>query len=94
MNPGSFWPRGTKSGGSKGPSAKAVLHQLEASETAGKAEKLIDDLPLFSVAVRQELPKKTKDNPALAELGSINPDELTPREALEALYRLKALAGK
>ncbi len=74
--------------------AKAVLHQLEASETAGKAEKLIDDLPLFSVAVRQELPKKTKDNPALAELGSINPDELTPREALEALYRLKALAGK
>lgn len=74
--------------------AKAVLHQLEASEIAGKAEKLIDDLPLFSVSVRQEPPKKAKDNPALTELAKVNPDELTPREALEALYRLKALAGK
>jgi DNA mismatch repair protein MutS len=74
--------------------AKAVLHQLEAGETAGKAEKLIDDLPLFSAAVRQEAPKKAKDNPALAELIKVNPDELTPREALDFLYRLKTLAGK
>jgi DNA mismatch repair protein MutS len=29
-----------------------------------------------------------------AALGKINPDEMTPREALEALYRLKGLAGK
>jgi DNA mismatch repair protein MutS len=29
-----------------------------------------------------------------AELEGINPDNLSPREALEALYRLKALAGK
>jgi hypothetical protein len=26
-------------------------------------------------------------------LGDINPDALSPREALEALYRLKTLAG-
>ena len=74
--------------------AKAVLHQLEAGETASKAEKLIDDLPLFSVAVLQEPPKKAKDNPALAELSKVNPDELTPREALDILYRLKSLAVK
>ncbi len=74
--------------------AKTVLHQLEAGETAGKAEKLIDDLPLFSVAVRQESPRRIKDNPAIAELGTINPDELTPREALDMLYRLKTLASK
>jgi DNA mismatch repair protein MutS len=29
-----------------------------------------------------------------AALGAINPDEMTPREALEALYRLKGMAGK
>ena len=27
--------------------ARDVLHQLEAGETSGKADKLIDDLPLF-----------------------------------------------
>ena len=31
-----------------------MLHQLAAGETAGKAEKLIGDLPLFSAAIRQE----------------------------------------
>jgi hypothetical protein len=34
-----------------------VLHQLEAGETSGKAERLVDDLPLFSAAVRREAPK-------------------------------------
>jgi DNA mismatch repair protein MutS len=74
--------------------AKAVLHQLEAGETAGKAERLIDDLPLFSAAVRQAAPKQAKDNPALAALGKVNPDELSPREALDILYRLKSLAAQ
>ena len=36
--------------------AKAVLHQLEAGETSGKADRLVDDLPLFSVAARREAP--------------------------------------
>ena len=32
---------------------------------------------------------------ALGEaLAALNPDELTPREALEALYRMKQIAGK
>ncbi|HRM22521.1 MAG TPA: hypothetical protein PL031_08300, partial [Neisseria sp.] len=30
-------------------------------------------------------------NPLLAALAEIQPDELSPREALEALYRLKGL---
>jgi len=30
----------------------------------------------------------------IAALGAINPDELTPREALEALYALKSKAAK
>ncbi|MEW9806357.1 DNA mismatch repair protein MutS [Mesorhizobium sp. ZMM04-5] len=71
--------------------AKDVLAQLESGETANKAEKLIDDLPLFSAAVRRETPAVAKADPVADALAAINPDELTPREALEALYRLKGL---
>ncbi len=71
--------------------AKAVLAQLETGESAGKANTLIDDLPLFSVAVKREAQPKSKQNAALAELSLINPDELSPKEALDALYRLKQL---
>ncbi|RZS87735.1 DNA mismatch repair protein MutS [Phyllobacterium myrsinacearum] len=73
--------------------ARDVLHQLEAGETSGKADKLIDDLPLFSVEVKREAkaPAKGKDSALLAALSTVNPDEMTPREALDALYRLKGL---
>ncbi|GAB1580645.1 DNA mismatch repair protein MutS [Phyllobacterium phragmitis] len=75
--------------------ARDVLHQLEAGETSGKAEKLIDDLPLFSVEVKREPPKSQKGNNALLEaVLALNPDEMTPREAMDALYRLKGLAAK
>ncbi|MBZ9754746.1 DNA mismatch repair protein MutS [Mesorhizobium sp. ESP6-5] len=74
--------------------AKEVLHQLEEGEVSGKTNRLVDDLPLFSVAVKREAPKPVKSDAVGAALGEINPDEMTPKEALEALYRLKGLAGK
>lgn len=76
--------------------AKDVLHQLEKGEVAGKAAKLIDDLPLFSVALSRETENNKKASQIEEALKEINPDELSPREALEELYRLKqlALAGK
>lgn len=74
--------------------AKEVLHQLEEGEVSGKTNRLVDDLPLFSVAVKREAPKPAKSNALSEALGAISPDEMTPREALEALYRLKGLAGK
>ncbi|RUY92014.1 DNA mismatch repair protein MutS, partial [Mesorhizobium sp. M7A.F.Ca.CA.001.10.2.1] len=73
--------------------AKEVLHQLEEGEVSGKTNRLVDDLPLFSVAVKREASKPVKSDVLGAALGEINPDEMTPREALEALYRLKGLAG-
>ncbi|TIM17422.1 MAG: DNA mismatch repair protein MutS, partial [Mesorhizobium sp.] len=73
--------------------AKEVLHQLEEGEVSGKTNRLVDDLPLFSVAVKREAPKPPKSDALGMALGEINPDEMTPREALEALYRLKGLAG-
>ncbi len=72
--------------------ARAVLAQLEAGATSGKATKLVDDLPLFSAALRE--PPKPATVDALREaMETINPDDLSPREALEALYRLKGLLG-
>ena len=72
--------------------AKDVLHQLEKGEVAGKATKLIDDLPLFSVALAREAENSHHTSKIEEALKAINPDELSPREALEELYRLKQLS--
>jgi DNA mismatch repair protein MutS len=42
----------------------------------------------FEGEIRQ--PEATVSHPALEMLGGVNPDQLSPREALELLYRLKA----
>ncbi len=42
--------------------------------------------------VQDDLFAVTEPNPALEKLSSITPDDLTPRQALELLYELKALA--
>lgn len=70
--------------------ARAVLAQLEAGATSGKATKLVDDLPLFSAALR-EPPKPAESDRLREALAAINPDDMSPREALEAVYRLKGL---
>ncbi|MFK4825174.1 DNA mismatch repair protein MutS [Paenochrobactrum sp. BZR 588] len=73
--------------------ARDVLKQLEEGETSGKANKLIDDLPLFSVVLKQETPKtQVQANELQHALDAIRPDDLSPREALEALYRLKEIS--
>ncbi|MFV0624470.1 DNA mismatch repair protein MutS [Sphingomonas sp. ac-8] len=71
--------------------AKAVLAKLEAGrqKTGGLAAGL-DDLPLFAAAqpVAEETPDALR-----SELAALDVDALTPRAALEALYRLKEMAG-
>ena len=53
----------------------------------------VDDLPLFQVAVRREA-ANAKGNSKMDEaLKMLNPDEMTPREALDALYALKKQLG-
>lgn len=69
--------------------AKDVLSQLEASDRQNPAA-LIDDLPLFSVsAVKPTASAEPKADLLRETLATINPDDLSPREALEALYALK-----
>ena len=70
--------------------AQEVLHILEESEQSGALAKLADDLPLFSANVSAAAAEAA---PSAVEeaLAGINPDEMTPKDALEILYRLKRL---
>ena len=70
--------------------AKAVLAKLEAGRDAtGGIAAGLDDLPLFAATAEPE----HGPDPLTAALAEIEPDNLTPREALEQLYRLKRLAS-
>ena len=68
--------------------ARAVLDQLE---TTGEADARLDDLPLFAMA-EPAAPAPVAPLPLIEALGALEPDDLSPREALDALYRLKALS--
>ena len=69
--------------------ARSVLAKLEAGRDAtGGIAAGLDDLPLFAATE----PALAAD-PVTEALAAIEPDSLAPREALDALYRLKALAS-
>jgi DNA mismatch repair protein MutS len=71
--------------------AKSVLSKLEAGRDAtGGIAAGLDDLPLFAGAAA---PEHAAD-PLVSALDEIEPDSLTPREALETLYHLKKLAAE
>lgn len=74
--------------------ARAILGELEKTEREKPVASLVDDLPLFAAPQRRPAPVVAEDEPdGLRDaLAGIDPDEMTPREALEALYRLKGLA--
>jgi DNA mismatch repair protein MutS len=75
--------------------AKLVLAELEAEDRTSPARKLIDDLPLFAAAPRPTAPppRDAAAEAVIAALAQLNPDELSPREALDALYALKLKAA-
>ncbi|MEL8054909.1 MAG: DNA mismatch repair protein MutS [Pseudomonadota bacterium] len=63
--------------------AGQILKKLEAGPEA------VEALPLFAMADDPEPDIATPDHPALDLLDTIDPDTLTPREALDLIYRLK-----
>lgn len=71
--------------------AKDVLQQLEGIEREKSANKIIDDLPLFSVDQKPAQKPVDKEGPISIALAEIAPDELSPREALDKLYQLRAM---
>jgi len=76
--------------------AKSVLAKLEAQDRGQTARALADDLPLFAVpsrAASEDKPLSEAD--LLVEaVKALHPDEMSPREALDALYALRAKLPK
>ena len=79
--------------------ALAVLQALEETDAKGsRAEALGLDLPLFAAmspppAATREPPSHTPDGWAevVEAVADLDPDDMTPKEALDALYTLRAL---
>lgn len=71
--------------------AEQVLGTLEKGEQASALTRLADDLPLFSAAIAPAASQVSEPSAVELALREINPDELSPKEALEALYRLRNL---
>ncbi len=72
--------------------AKLVLAMLEADDRT--KPRGFEDLPLFATPPRPAAPdpRQAALDALLAMLNAVHPDELSPREALEALYALKQRA--
>ena len=78
--------------------AKTILAELEKGARSSPVERLLGDLPLF--ANYEPVPEPPREpepaappprDPLRDALAAIDPDELTPKAALEALYGLKRL---
>ncbi|MFN3724896.1 MAG: DNA mismatch repair protein MutS [Allosphingosinicella sp.] len=70
--------------------AKSILAKLESGRAAtGGIAAGLDDLPLFAAAQEEE---EAQCDAIRAAVESLDVDSLSPREALDTLYKLKALA--
>ena len=72
--------------------AEQVLASLEEGNQSSALTRLADDLPLFSAITNQNGAGTVAESSPLAEaLSEIDADGLTPKEALELIYRLKGM---
>jgi DNA mismatch repair protein MutS len=73
--------------------AGALLTALEKHGGPQGAGAPLGTLPLFAAAMKppEEPPPERKPDPVTATLAELDPDSMSPRDALAALYRLKAL---
>ena len=75
--------------------AEQVLEKLEAGDGSPRAADLADDLPLFSAPPPRGPGGKGAargPSPVDEAVSTLNPDEMTPKQALDFLYNLKNLA--
>jgi DNA mismatch repair protein MutS len=73
--------------------ATEVLRKLEKNDRrSGSGPGALDDLPLFAASRPSSFVTEKREPSAVEKaLADINPDSLTPKQALDALYALKAL---
>jgi DNA mismatch repair protein MutS len=77
--------------------AKHLLAEFEAADRISRSDRLVADLPLFSATSPAERasdpvpPLALAHDPLGEAIDAIDPDELSPRRAMEELYRLKRI---
>ncbi len=74
--------------------AKTVLQKLEDGQSGAHTSAITSDLPLFTAGFAENHQDTIEPSPLKAALDNIDPDSMTPREALDALYNLKNKADK
>ncbi len=79
--------------------SRQVLKQLEDQDRRGRRDTFVDELPLFSTLAPKPAPAPEaapddRFDRLAAEIAALAPDDMSPREALDALYRLRAKAGE
>ena len=76
--------------------AREILDRLESNELGGSSRtaNLLDELPLFSSIAEIEQEPAPPESEIEKRLKAVNPDDLTPREALALIYELAAAIGR
>jgi DNA mismatch repair protein MutS len=69
--------------------AEAVLALLQSGEQSGALSRLAADLPLFSAT--PPAGEKPRISALEERVSTLNPDDLSPKDALELIYELKSL---
>jgi len=71
--------------------ARTILAELEKGSRSSPVERMLDGLPLFA-GLEAAPPSAPRRDRLREALDAVDPDDLTPKAALEALYALKRAA--
>ena len=71
--------------------ARDILSSLEEGARGARPAALLDELPLFAARPQAKTPPPS---PLQERLAAVDPDALSPREALDLIYELAALANQ
>ena len=71
--------------------AKEILETLETGKMTHHVQKIAETLPLFQAHMIKDPPEEAPSDDLLKYLEALDPDILSPREALDVLYEVKKL---
>ncbi len=74
--------------------AKDILHELESADQSASVANIMAELPLFAAVPKTSHPLKLERDELREALKALVPDEMSPKDALNALYELKRLNEK
>ncbi len=69
----------------------AILEMLQSDPSSITPQNIIEELPLFSLSLEGANKDSTQPSEIEKKINNIEPDNLSPRDALDIIYQLKAL---